>query len=115
MCGGGVRQSVCPCLGAYGYLNFDWIMHSRGRDTGMGDGCTGMVMTPSRVKLRGAKALGGIMDGCGVDGALDLDSSLVARGGMGWMRNSRERGPSTSIWIPFPPVPGTCCGRKVVY
>jgi hypothetical protein len=29
------------------------------------------------------EAFGGIMDGCGVDGALDLDSSLVARGDMG--------------------------------
>jgi hypothetical protein len=51
MCGGGVRQPVCPCLGAYGYPSFDWVMHSRGRDTGMGDRCTGMAMTPSRVEL----------------------------------------------------------------
>jgi hypothetical protein len=29
------------------------------------------------------EAFGGIMDGCGVDGALDLDSSLVARGDIG--------------------------------
>ncbi|KAJ7793065.1 hypothetical protein B0H14DRAFT_2928333 [Mycena olivaceomarginata] len=62
MCGGGVRLSVCPCLGAYGYPSFDWMMHNRGRDTGMGDGCAGMATTSSRVKLRGRRLVGSWMD-----------------------------------------------------
>jgi hypothetical protein len=51
-----VRLSLPECL-----WGFHWFVHSRGHNTGTGDGCAGMATPSSRVKLRGRRLVGSWM------------------------------------------------------